>query len=189
MAQIVQTPTQHITGELLPKRVAAYMKQSHKENTIRVQRREDGSFFIADGYAAVNVPQHPDLFPYTFFPAEWERATFAAKEMTPTKGGPDIESLWARCLADEMQSLTLTHYLYEIAGARNRPGHFYRKLATYELTQEISETLLKKQMCDLLSPDIDELEGFLFEQESKDKPVRVAARNGYVAILMPFFKK
>jgi hypothetical protein len=41
----------------------------------------------------------------------------------------------------------------------------------------------------MLSPDLDELEGFLFETAGRDKPVRVAARYGYIAVMMPLVNK
>src|SRR5579859_3658786 len=64
------------TGELTIKRVAAYLKSSHKENPIRVERCPDGTFLLADGYVAVSVPAHPDLFPYTHVDAMWQYASF-----------------------------------------------------------------------------------------------------------------
>jgi hypothetical protein len=185
-----ETTTRNITGVLNPKRVGAYMKQSHKQgNSIRVQRREDGSFLIADGFVAVHVPPSPDLFPYTYFEASWERATFEHGNNLPSEGGPDIESMWQSWTSEDTLTLTLTHYLYEIAGDRNKPGHLYRKFAWYNLTAEVGETCVKKQICDMLSPDLGELEGFLFETTGKDHPVRVAAVYGYVAVMMPLVNK
>jgi hypothetical protein len=182
--------TRNITGVLNPKRVGAYMKQSHKqENSIRVQRREDGSFLIADGFVAVHVPPSPDLFPYTYFEASWERATFEHGNNLPTEGGPDIESMWQSWTKEEMKTLTLTQYLWELPGDRNKPGHLYRKFTWYNLTAETGETYLKKQICDMLSPDLDELKGFQFETKDKEKPVRVAAVYGYVAVMMPLVNK
>lgn len=178
------TATTRITGELSIKRVGAYFKQSHKEHPIRVERRDDGSFFLADGLVAVAVPQHPDLFPFTHIDATWERATFYPKEMHASEGGPDIVSLWDTLTQDTtLATLTLTHYLWEIPGARNKSGALFRKF-----TQGERDLYIKRTLCDLLSPDLDELEGFCFEQAGKDKPVRVAARNGFVAILMPHVK-
>ncbi len=168
----------------------AYFKQSHKDTAISVQRVEDG-FLISDRFIAVKVPAHPDLFPYVHFDASWERATFATKEMVSTEGGADIARLWERhCEDDTKQALTMTHYLFEIARARNQPGKLHRKLTTLEeVGVETWETLIDKKFCDLLSPDIDECEGFLFEQKEKDMPVLVSARNGRVALFMPIVNK
>src|SRR6266516_2488951 len=69
---MTQTAIQ-VTSELSIRRVAAYLKQSHKETAIMVQRCEDGSFLISDKFLAVKVTQHPDLFPYTHFDTTWER--------------------------------------------------------------------------------------------------------------------
>ncbi len=181
--------TQQVTSELSIKRVAAYFKQSHKDTAISVQRVED-EFLISDRFIAVKVPAHPDLFPYVHFEASWERASFAAKEMVSTEGGPDIARLWdIHCEDDIKQTLTMTHYLFEIAGVRNKSGKLHRKLTLSELNVQTRETLIDKKFCDLLSPDIDECEGFLFEQGEKDTPVLVSARNGRVALFMPMANK
>lgn len=186
---ITEITPRNITGVLNPKRVGAYMKQSHKQgNRIRVQRREDGSFLIADGYVAVHVPPSPDLLPYTSFDPTWERATFD-EGMVPTEGGPDIESMWKAWTSEDMLTLTLTQYLWELPGDRNKPGHLYRKFAWYNLMAEVGETYISKKLCDMLSPDLDELQGFQFETKDKNKPVRVAAIYGYVAVMMPLVNK
>ncbi len=184
----VTTPPVHITGELSTKRVGAFMKASHKENIIRVQHDGDG-FFIADSFAAVRVPAHPDLYPFTVFDPSWERASFREKETTPIEGGADIQLLWGRWLAPECERLTLTHFLYEVPGAAGRTGTLARKFVSYNLQEEKYQTYINKKLCDLLEPGVDELKGFLFETKGFEQPVRVAARNGYVAVLMPMFMK
>lgn len=184
--------TTHITSGLSIKRVAAYFKQSHKENAILVERRADGSFFLSDRVTVIAVSFYhiSDLFPFTFFDANWQRATFPTKVMVADEGGPDITALWEREIAGEKEALTLTHYLWELPGARNKPGTLHRKFATYdEQEEEQREIFVKKSICDLLSPDLDELEGFLFEQAGTAQPVRVAAKYGYVGILMPLLRK
>ncbi len=184
----VTNPPVHLTGELSTKRVGAFMKASHKENTIRVQRDGDG-FFIADGFAAVRVPAHPDLYPFTVFDPAWERVSFREKELTPIEGGPDIRALWDHWLDQECVQLTLTHFLYEVPGAAGRTGTFARQFVSYDLQQEKYRTYINKKLCDLLEPGVDELKGFLFETKGFEQPMRVAARNGYVAVLMPMFMK
>jgi hypothetical protein len=178
--------TQHITGQLNLKFVAAYFKAMHKERDIRVQRREDGSLYISDGMLAVNVPMSSDLFPFTVFADNWQRATFPHQVTIAQEGGPDIQSLfssWGNTVNNHV--LTITPFLLEIPGATNKSGTFSRKLTAYKLMQEDFSTYIPKRMMDMLNPDLDTLKGFLFETSGHERPVRVSAVNGIVAYLMP----
>lgn len=179
---MVITMEQRITSQLVYKRIAAYLK---KKDRVTAERLEDGTFLLSDGLLMVHVPSHPDLFPYVHFSAEWERATFRGKSPLPTEGAPDGLQLWTRLQSEEVIApLVLTHYLYECAGARNAPGILYRKLFFLQDEQE-HITWIDKRMTDLLSPDVDELEGFLYESTSYRDTVRVSAVNGIAAYLMP----
>ncbi len=178
--------TQHISSQLNLKFVTAYFKAMHKERDIRVQRREDGSLYISDGMLAVNVPVSPDLFPFTVFADNWQRSTFHSQNKIAEEGGPDIEVFfrsWGK--TNENYVLTLTPFLLEIPGATNKPGTLSRKLAVYNLQEEVWAIYIPKRMMDMLNPDLDALKGFLFETSGHERPVRVSAINGIVAYLMP----
>ncbi len=177
--------TQHISSQLNLKFVAAYFKAMHKERDIRVQRREDSSLYISDGMLAVNVPLHPDLFPFTVFADNWQRATFPHQVTIAQEGGPDIQSFFTTWGNTERNHvLTLTPFLLEIPGATNKPGGLSRKLTAYKLMQEDFNVYILKRMMDMLNPDLDILKGFLFETSGHECPVRVSAVNGIVAYLM-----
>jgi hypothetical protein len=186
MAQL-QTVQPTITGQLSTKRVAQYMKQRHKEIRLYVERCDDGTFFLADSFLIVKVSQSNDLFPYTFYEKEWPRATFYEKEMTATEGGANCSALWQREAANEFKPLLLTDELKEVPSVKGRPGTFYRKLDWNDLL--FKPVYLDKKFTDMFSPDLDELEGFLFEGRDNNLPVRISAVNGIVAYVMPMYQK
>lgn len=182
-----EVPTfQNVSSELDMKRIAAYFKKNHKDDNVIVQRNNDGSFIMANHYLAVKVTMHPDLFQWLNFDASWEQAKYEVKDPIPQQSNVRFDYVWSEQFeGKEMQRLTLSHFLLEIAGSKGKPGKLYRKLATYKDGSEALRVMLDKSYTDMFTPDVDELEGFLFETQGKGKPVRVASRSGYCAVIMP----
>jgi len=60
-----------------------------------------------------------------------------------------------------------------------------------DIGKKNGEVFLDKRFTDLLTPDIDALQGFLFEQAVHGDtpiaqcPIRISAKNGHVAYMMP----
>lgn len=178
---MTQTTTR-ISSQLRYKNVASYFKKSGLE--VSVERADNDSFFITNSFALVRVPQHPDI-PYTFFDAKWKRALFSSGKGPATETTrPDQQQGWDHFMRSEYHPLTLTHELHEVPGS-SKSGTFYRKFI-YEDKQLVQRaSYFDKRMMDMLSPDLDELEGFGFEQCGHIGPMRVSAVNGYIAIVMP----
>lgn len=170
-----------VTSRLNNKRVTAYFKRGGLD--VHVERTENG-LFIANGFCSVRVEQHPDI-PYTLFDEAWKRATFSCGKAPAVESNyPNQQAFWDRHQGAEYHPLTLTHDLHEVPGDK-KGGTLWRKF-TFEDTQLVQRTsYFNKQILDMFSPDLDELEGFLFEQIGHNGPMRVSAVNGHVAIVMP----
>lgn len=161
-----KTKQQPMTSTLTYKWIASYFKRCGV--TIRVNRLEDGTYLIANSWLMVHVPMHPDL----------------AQFLDGVEGGTDVARVWNQYEHLEVtHQLTVTRDLYEVPGERKKPGTFYRKLVDGQYS-----THLDKKFCDMFSPDLGELEGFLFE-EIVGGFVRVSAINGHVGYLAPMNPK
>ncbi len=178
----------NVASKLVYKWVASYFM---KQDETRVTRL-DADFLIANGNCMVKGPNHPDLFAFEVFPQEWQRATYKGKA-APEAGGPDAAALWTRFEGlPVVQPLTLTDELIEWPGSRNKPGTFYRRFR-YDDTRFIlgdaryfGTVFLDKKFCDMLNPDLDGLQGFLFELlDGYGGVVRVSAVYGHIAYIMP----
>jgi hypothetical protein len=182
MTEISMDTVIRVNSQLNYKRIAAYFKRCGVE--VHAERRENGDFFLANGFCMVWVPQHPDL-PYTFFDETWKRATFSDGKGPATENyRPDQGQYWTRHESAEYHPLTLTHQLHEVPGDK-KGGELWRKF-TFEDTQLVGrESYFNKQIMDMFSPDLDELQRFYFEQIGHHGPMRVSASCGHVAIVMP----
>lgn len=81
-----------------------------------------------------------------------------------------------------MKPLQLTCDLLEVVGQRGKHGMRCRK---FLLEGEERPIYIDDRITDIFSPDLDELEGFLFETAGREKPVCVSAHNGIIAYVMP----
>jgi hypothetical protein len=140
---------------------------------------------MTDNFLAVKVCMCSELSQWLHYTGEGDRWGFYAKDFVPAEGGTDITYAWNQFEGKDLQKLTVSHFLLEIGTSKGKPGKLYRKLASYKEGQESLRVMLDKSYTDMLTPDIDELEGFQFETQGKGKPVRVASRSGYCAVIMP----
>lgn len=169
---------QQITGSLDDEAVVNHFK---KQSPVHISRTEH-DYLLTDKICVVRVPNYTSLAPFALDPT-WQRATFISSKEVPTEAGPDLEAKWKAWEALEVEGqLALTHELLEVPGSvKGKPGIFYRKFALGPETY-----LYDKRVLDMLSPDLDELEGFLFEQMKNERGLmRVSAKYGHVAFVMP----
>lgn len=144
-------------------------------NTVHVERYEQG-FLLSTSYHVfhvfhVDVPVFAELVaPYTSFPAEWKCANFPDGKEPATEGGPRAARIWKEWSeATNLCHLSLTRDLREVPHARNKPGTLWRKFL------HGNETIwIAKNLCDVFSPDVDELEGFTWQQQKPGMPIRVS---------------
>lgn len=173
-----------VSSRLNYKRIATYFKKCGL--TVYVERVENGEFLISDKLVMVKVLPDHEIALWTDFHDECKRVQFAAgKAPAMASSGPDMQQFWNERMAAEYHPLTLTRELREVPGGdKGKPGALWRKF-TFEDKQLVQRnSWFNKQILDMFSPDLDELEGFQFEQVGTG-PMRIAAVYGYVAIVMP----
>lgn len=169
-----------LRGRLNYKRVATYFK--HSGLTMDVERTSDGEYLLTDRLVMVKALPDHEIALYTGFPDEWVHARFeSGKGPAIQSDGPGTAEWWMNTMASEWHPLTLTRELRETPGStKGKPGTFWRKFV-----REDCATYFNKAMLDLISPDLDELEDFLFEQATSGGPMRVSGVYGPIALVMP----
>ncbi len=170
-----------LRGRLNYKRVASYFKRSGL--TVRVERTGDGEYLLSDKLVLVKALPDHEIKLYTNYPDEWASAHFDSGKGPALQSGKAIMAqYWQDAMALNWHSLTVTRELRETPGEKGKPGTLWRKF-TFEDGQRAS--WFNKVFLDLISPDLDELDDFLFEQSEQNGPMRVAGVYGPIALVMP----
>lgn len=152
----------------------AFLKR--EGNTVHVERFEQG-FLLSTSYHvfSLDAPVFAEMvMPYTQFSPEWSGATFENGKEPATEGGPRAARIWKEwSQASNLCRLSLTRDLREVPHARNKPGTLWRKFL------HGNETIwIAKSLCDVFSPDLDELENFTWQQQKPGMPIRVSQPEG-----------
>lgn len=177
--------TTTLRGRINYKRVAQYFKRCG--TTIHVEHVGDGEYLLSDRLVMVKVLPDHEIALYTSFPDEWEAARFEdGKGPALEAGVTGVARFWENTMALDWHPLKLTRDLREIPGAgKGKPGTLWRKF-TFEDAQLVQRaSYFNKVMLDMISPDLDELDDFRFEQVGQSGPMRIAGVYGWFAMVMP----
>jgi hypothetical protein len=177
------TTTKRDLAVLSEKRVLAYFKKPVGTSVSVVRTESD--YLLTDKNLLVRVPASTNLGTLAFDEG-WQQATWPSLKEPAVEAGPDLESKWKEWeAAPALFEPELTHQFLEIPVAgHHHPGLLYRKFVAVGR----GPWYYDKRFLDLFSPDVMDLEDFLFEHLDRVTPdglMRVSARYGPVAYLMP----
>ena len=166
-----------LTAQLNNKFIANYFKKT--TTRVHAQRTEHYQL-LTDSVVCVRVSHYTNVAP-SDFPQIWKMAIWPSPKEAPVEAGPDLEAKWKFWDALEVEHvLMLTHQLLEVpSSTKGKPGLLFRKFLAGD-----TPVYLDKRVMDMLSPDLDELKDFRFEQLNGDRGVvRVTVRYNVVYVM------
>lgn len=165
-----------ISGKLDVKLVAQYFNVYRRKGRIWIQRHPEmpGSFLIANQFVCVCVTDHVRLAAYTAFPKDVEAVRLSPGEKFVECNKTPF-GLWSKWISEDVACIEPSRYLYEANSMTCRVF----------LDEAGQETLINKEISDMIASDVDGLEEFIFGQEAPDRAVRVAGVSGYCMVVMP----
>lgn len=172
---------QTVSGILDIKRLAFYLKKSHKERGIHVHKVGDGTLIITDKFILVRVRIAQELS--LFVPVNEGTHFYPQGEIQCHESDKVFVDGWYRFHQEQpIATLRATRMLYENPHWKGA-SEFYRKL--FYTDEDGTEYIvwMDKAFLDLFSTDPDDLDGFILELIEGNK-VRVSCRDGITAYIM-----